>query len=116
VYNISLSGTPAKKHRLEINLLRRFKMDYTVDIRGMTTQQLEELRQQIIDDFSHETNGDRRDALARFYYTVCNCLPHTFVLWSLFEVENHEEEIPDHVLEDDPLLEWVPYPQPEGEK
>ena len=84
---------------------------------GMTTRQLEQLRLQMVERYNAGgLRDEERDALARFYYTVCNCLPHTFVLWSLFEVEDHEEEIPDYVLEDDPLLKWIPYPHTEDEK
>jgi hypothetical protein len=62
------------------------------------------------------------------YYTrvnVCACqrveniatpLEQTFVLADLFTVEAMSLEIPDHILESDPLLEWVTCPCCDGEK
>lgn len=42
--------------------------------------------------------------------------PASFVLASLFNVEAMSLDIPDHILESDPLLEWVTCPCCDGEK
>ena len=42
-------------------------------------------------------------------------LPHSFVLADVFHVESMVLEVPDHVYEDDPLLDWVACPQCDGE-
>jgi hypothetical protein len=57
-----------------------------------------------------------RDEMTVLCKKIDTCLPHSFVLADLFEVESMTLDIPDHVYEDDPLLEWVVCPCCEGEK
>jgi hypothetical protein len=49
--------------------------------------------------------------------SLCNqtALERTFVLADLFTVEPHSTEVPDHILESDPSLEWVTCPCCDGE-
>lgn len=42
--------------------------------------------------------------------------PHSFVLAPLFDVVAMSYPVPDHVLEDDPGLEWMECPLCEGER
>jgi hypothetical protein len=46
---------------------------------------------------------------------AASLIPHSFVLADLFDVASLELEVPDHVLEDEPGLEWVVCPMCEGE-
>jgi hypothetical protein len=87
-------------------------------LQGMTTTQLEQLRRQInLDFFAPETTDDDRDVMGKLHDVVSNCLPHSFVLASLFnDVEAMTSEVPDHILESDPSLEWVTCPCCDGEK
>jgi hypothetical protein len=93
-------------------------MNYTAsNLQGMSTNQLESLRHQVLMDFfAPETTNADRDTLIGFDDKLKNSLPHSFVLASLFDVESLEQEVPEHVYENDPLLEWVTCPCCEGEK
>ena len=42
-------------------------------------------------------------------------VPHSFVLADLFDVESMSLEIPDHVLESEPGLEWIACPECDGQ-
>jgi hypothetical protein len=87
------------------------------NINGMNTAQLEQLHLQACSDyFAPETTEQDRDVLDVLCTNVKNSLPATFVLASLFDVESMTSEIPDHVLESDPSLEWVTCPCCDGEK
>ena len=44
-----------------------------------------------------------------------HALPHSFVLADLFDVESMSLPVPDHLLEDDPALAWVPCPTCDAE-
>jgi hypothetical protein len=93
-------------------------MNYTVtNLQGMSTKQLEQLRHTVLMDFfAPETTDADRDTLITFDNALMNCIPHSFVLASLFDVETMSLEIPEHVLESDPSLEWVTCPCCDGEK
>jgi hypothetical protein len=43
-------------------------------------------------------------------------IPASFVLADLFDVVSLEQDIPEHVIENDPMLEWVTCPCCDGEK
>lgn len=43
-------------------------------------------------------------------------IPHSFVLADLFDVESMSLDVPDHILEDDPELDWTECPVCEGER
>jgi hypothetical protein len=87
------------------------------DLQGMNTTQLEQLRRQItLDFFAPETTDADREEMCKFDDVVMNCIPHSFVLASLFDVEVMSNDIPEQVYEDDPLLEWVVCPCCDGEK
>jgi hypothetical protein len=45
-----------------------------------------------------------------------NSLPHSFVLADLFDVAAMSYPVPDHLLEDEPELEWILCPECDGEK
>lgn len=93
-------------------------MNYTVtNLQGMSTKQLEQLRTQIaLQFFVDETTNSDRDVLGKFDDTVKCCIPHSFVLASLFDVEAMSNDIPEDVYESDPSLEWVTCPCCDGEK
>jgi hypothetical protein len=92
-------------------------MLHQTNLQGMSTAALEQVRRQIsLDFFAPETTDTDRETLCKFDDVVMNCIPHSFVLASLFDVESMSLEIPDHVLEQDPLLEWVCCPTCDGEK
>ena len=42
-------------------------------------------------------------------------IPHSFVLADLFDVASMSQEVPDHLLEDEPGLAWVMCPECDGE-
>jgi hypothetical protein len=88
------------------------------NLQGMNTTQLQALRLQIaLNIFSDEATDNDRAELCKFDDTVKACIPHTFVLVNLFnDVEAMTLEIPDHILESDPSLEWVTCPTCDGEK
>jgi hypothetical protein len=86
-------------------------------LQGMNTTQLESLRRQItLDFFAPETTDEMRDEMGKLHDVVSNCLPHSFVLASLFDVEAMSNDVPEHVYESDPSLEWVTCPCCDGEK
>jgi hypothetical protein len=93
-------------------------MNYTAsELQGMNTAQLEQLRTQVcLDFFASETTDEDRDILGKFDDKLKTCLPHSFVLASLFDVEAMSLDIPDHIYESDPSLEWVTCPCCDGEK
>jgi hypothetical protein len=87
------------------------------DLQGMSTGQLEQLRTRIaLDFFAPDTTDNDREVLGKFDDEVKRCIPHSFVLSSLFDVEAMSLEIPDHVYESDRSLEWVTCPICDGEK
>jgi hypothetical protein len=87
------------------------------NLQGMSTTHLEQLRRQItLDFFAPETTDADREEMCKFDDIVMNCIPHSFVLASLFDVEAMSNDIPDHVYESDPSLEWVTCPCCDGEK
>jgi hypothetical protein len=93
-------------------------MNYTAStLNGMTTGQLEQLRLQVcLDFFAPETTDNDREVLGAFDDKIKACIPHSFVLASLFDCESMSLDIPDHVYESDPSLEWVTCPCCDGEK
>jgi hypothetical protein len=93
-------------------------MNYTaLNLNGMNTAQLESLRHTVLMDFfAPETTDADRDTLITFDDKLKNSLPHSFVLASLFDCEAMCNDIPEHVYESDPSLEWVTCPCCEGEK
>jgi hypothetical protein len=93
-------------------------MNYTAtNLQGMSTAQLEQLRHQVLMDFfAPETTDADRDTLSVFDDKLKSCIPHSFVLASLFDIEAMSLEVPEHVYESDPSLEWVTCPCCEGEK
>jgi hypothetical protein len=89
----------------------------TANLAGLSTAQLVSLQHQILMDFfAPETTDEDRDNLISFQSKLDSCVPHTFVLASLFDVEAMSNDIPDHVYESDPSLEWVTCPCCDGEK
>jgi hypothetical protein len=93
-------------------------MNHSINLHGMSTSQLEQLRTQVaLDFFAPDTTDAGRDTLTAFDNKLKSCLPHSFVLASLFDdVVAMSLDIPEHVYEDDPLLEWVTCPCCDGEK
>ena len=88
-----------------------------INLQGLTTAHLEQVRRQItLDFFAPETTDNDREEMCKFDDLIMNCIPHSFVLASLFDVEAMSNAIPDHVLESDPSLEWVTCPCCDGEK
>ena len=53
--------------------------------------------------------------MAREHGAVNHC-PHSFVLADLFDVESMSLDVPEHLYESDPSLEWVTCPCCDGEK
>jgi predicted methyltransferase MtxX (methanogen marker protein 4) len=47
---------------------------------------------------------------------VQGATPASFVLADLFDVVSLEQDVPEHVIENDPMLEWVCCPVCDGEK
>jgi len=43
-------------------------------------------------------------------------VPHSFVLADLFDVEAHSLDVPDHVIEADPMFDWIVCPACNGER
>jgi hypothetical protein len=92
-------------------------MLHETNLTGMTTAQLEQLHTQAcLDYFADETTDSDRDILDIVCTNIKNSLPASFVLASLFDVESMTSDIPEHVLESDPSLEWVTCPCCDGEK
>jgi hypothetical protein len=92
-------------------------MNHTAsDLRGKTDRELQDLQTQLACDFFSDISEQERDELGRQCDVIKNCLPHSFVLASLFDVESMCNDIPEHVYEDDPSLEWVTCPCCDGEK
>jgi hypothetical protein len=94
-------------------------MNYTaLTLQGMNPTQLEQLRLQVcLDFFAPESTDADREVLGKFDDAIKCCIPHSFVLASLFtDVETMTHEVPDHVLESDPSLEWVTCPCCDGER
>jgi hypothetical protein len=92
-------------------------MLHETSLQGLTTAQLVRLRTALACEFfAPETTDAMRDKICKFDDVVMNCIPHSFVLASLFDVESMSNDIPDHILESDPSLEWVVCPCCDGEK
>jgi hypothetical protein len=107
--------------RTALSEIQMYEKDYDMlhqtNLQGMTTTQLEQVRRQItLDFFAPETTNEMRDEMCKFDDVVMSCIPHSFVLASLFDVESMSNEVPDHILESDPSLEWVTCPCCDGEK
>ena len=45
-----------------------------------------------------------------------SALPHSYVLAEVFNLEAHSLEVPEHLLENEPGVEWVTCPRCDGEK
>ena len=87
------------------------------NLKGLSTAHLESLRRQItLDFFAPETTDEMRDHMCKFDDKLKACLPASFVLADLFDVEAMTLDIPEHVLESDPSLEWVTCPSCDGKK
>jgi hypothetical protein len=92
-------------------------MLHETSLTGLSTAQLEHLHTQAcLDYFADETTEADRDMLDIVCTNIKNSLPASFVLASLFDVEAMTNEIPEHVLESDPSLEWVTCPSCDGQK
>jgi hypothetical protein len=91
-------------------------MLHETNLTGMSTGQLEALHTHLACAFWDDISEEARDDISAQIDTVKNCLPASFVLSSLFDVEAMYNEIPEHVLESDPSLEWVTCPCCDGEK
>jgi hypothetical protein len=92
-------------------------MNTSINLQGKTQSELQALQSQIIFDyFADSTTDELRNEMDIVYKAVSTCLPHSFVLANLFDVEPMTLDIPDHVYESDPSLEWVTCPCCEGEK
>lgn len=48
------------------------------------------------------------------YKRAKNSVPHSFVLAEVFDCVAHELDVPEHVLEDEPGVEWVACPACDG--
>lgn len=92
-------------------------MLHQTTLTGLSTTQLEALRLQVcLDFFADETTNADREVLGRFDDAIKCSIPHSFVLANLFDVESMSLDIPEHVYESDPSLEWVTCPCCDGEK
>lgn len=87
-----------------------------ISLQGLTTAQLEQLHTHLACEFFSDICEAKRDEISVQIDTVKNCLPASFVLASLFDVEAMTSDIPEHVYESDPSLEWVTCPCCDGEK
>jgi hypothetical protein len=89
-----------------------------ISLQGMTITALEALNKHITLDlfFAPETTDEDRDTFISLQNKIEMCLPASFVLASLFDVEAMSNDVPEHVLENDPSLEWVICPCCDGEK
>lgn len=87
------------------------------NLQGMTPCEIDALQHKILMDFfaPETTDADRNDFI-RLEKLLNACQPHTFVLADLFDAESMSLDIPDHVYESDPSLEWVTCPCCDGEK
>jgi hypothetical protein len=90
-------------------------MIHQVVLQGLSSAQLEQLHTHLACAFWDDISEETRDAISSTIDTVKNCLPASFVLASLFDVEAMSLDIPDHVYESDPSLEWVTCPGCAGE-
>jgi hypothetical protein len=92
-------------------------MNHTaLNLHGKTDKELQALQTQLACDFFADISEAERNLIDQQHKLVSNCLPHSFVLASLFDVEAMSLDIPDHVYESDPSLEWVTCPCCDGEK
>jgi hypothetical protein len=91
-------------------------MNHSIDLHGKTDRELQALQTRLACDFFADISEQERDAINTQCDVIKNCLPHSFVLASLFDVEAMSNDIPDHVYEADPSLEWVTCPCCDGEK
>ena len=93
-------------------------MNTSINLQGKSTNELQALQSQIaFDFFAPKTTENMRDEMTVLSKEINKCLPHSFVLASLFDdVESMSLDIPDHVYENDPLIEWVTCPCCDGEK
>ncbi len=93
-------------------------MNTSINLQGKTQAELQTLQSKItFDFFAPETTENMRDEMTVLCEEIDKCLPHSFVLASLFDdVESMTLDIPDQVYESDPSLEWVTCPCCDGEK
>jgi hypothetical protein len=91
-------------------------MNHTLNLQGKSDSELQALHSHLACEFFGDISETERDEISTTIDTVKNCLPASFVLASLFEVESMTLEVPDHVLESDPSLEWVTCPSCDGDK
>lgn len=93
-------------------------MLHETNLLGLSTTQLEQLHTTLaLNYFADDVTEQDRDILDIMINNIKTCQPHSFVLASLFDdVEAMTLEIPEHVYESDPLLEWVTCPECDGER
>ena len=79
-------------------------MNTSINLQGKSTNELQALQSQItFDFFAPATTENMRDEMTSLSKAIDKCLPHSFVLASLFDdVETMSLDIPDHVYECDP--------------
>lgn len=90
--------------------------DTSINLKGMSIKALEQLHTALACDFFSDISEEQRDTISAEIDRVKTCFPHSFVLASLFDVEAMISDIPEHVYEADPTLEWVCCPSCDGEK
>jgi hypothetical protein len=91
-------------------------MNTSINLQGMNQTELQALQTQIVYDFfAPQTSDAQRDEMISFSKAVNTCLPHSFVLASLFDVEAMTLEIPDFAYELDPCIGVTPCPDCEGQ-
>jgi hypothetical protein len=92
-------------------------MNHSINLQGKTDGELQALQTQLACDFFADISEAEREVIDQQHKLVSNCLPHSFVLASLFDdVEAMSLDIPDHVYESDGSLEWVTCPCCDSEK
>ena len=71
-------------------------------LQGKTQTELQALQSKItFDFFAPETTEEIRDEMIELSRAINICLPHSFVLADLFDVESMTLDIPDYVYESD---------------
>jgi hypothetical protein len=91
-------------------------MNTSINLQGKTENELQGLKTQIAYDyFAPETSDEQRDELTVVYKAVSTCLPYSFVLASLFDVESLTLDVPDFAYELDPCIGFTECPDCEGQ-
>jgi hypothetical protein len=86
------------------------------NLHGKTPTELQALQSKITYDFfAPETSDAQRDEMLELSRVVNCCLPHSFVLASLFDVEAMTLEVPDLAYELDPCIGVTPCPDCDGQ-